>query len=215
MRCQKVSTALRCPKCWICSRCGHVRDQRLSKIFAFCNSLAKRQVCRLLPSMNSIKAIRMSRQFLGYMVECPCSWFRYQQLRLSPRLDNFLLKDWCKAPWFTICHCLPIASSEIDFIRRPILESRMNPPGVVKIHIMLNTETELRQADILFDFDVLIFQRPPETFHFCIIQTSSPSVHADLNAMVPKFRYKLRAGKLASLIRIENLRFPVGIHRCF
>ena len=52
----------------------------------------------------------------------------------------------------------------------------MNPPGVVKIHIMLNTETELRQADILFDFDVLIFQRPPETFHFCIIQTSSPSV---------------------------------------
>ena len=136
-------------------------------------------------------------------------------MRLSPRLDNFLLKDWCKAPWFTICHCLPIASSEIDFIRRPILESRMNPPGVVKIHIMLNTETELRQADILFDFDVLIFQRPPETFHFCIIQTSSPSVHADLNAMVPKFRYKLRAGKLASLIRIENLRFPVGIHRRF
>ena len=23
-------------------------------------------------------------------------------LRFSPRLDNFLLKDWCKAPWFTI-----------------------------------------------------------------------------------------------------------------
>ena len=35
-------------------------------------------------------------------------------MRLSPRLDNFLLKDWCKAPWFAISHCLPIASSEID-----------------------------------------------------------------------------------------------------
>ena len=34
----------------------------------------------------------------------------------------------------------------------------MNPPGVVKIHIMLHPEAELRQADIFFDFDVLIFQ---------------------------------------------------------
>lgn len=76
----------------------------------------------------------------------------------------------------------------------------MNPPGVVKIHIMLHPETELRQADVLFYFDVLTFQCSPETLHFCIIQTSSPPVHADLNAMVPKFRYKLRAGKLASLI---------------
>ena len=39
----------------------------------------------------------------------------------------------------------------------------MNPPGVVKIHIMLDTKAELRQADIVLDFDVLIFQRPPET----------------------------------------------------
>ena len=88
----------------------------------------------------------------------------------------------------------------------------MNPPGVVKIHIMLHPEAELRQADIFFDFDVLIFQRPPEAFHLGIIQTSSPSVHADSNAMSTEFRYKLRAGELAPLIRIENLRFPVGIH---
>ncbi len=80
----------------------------------------------------------------------------------------------------------------------------MNPPGVVKIHIMLDTKAELRQADIVLDFDVLIFQRPPEALHLCIIQTPSPSVHADLNAMVPKFRHELRTGKLASLIRIKK-----------
>ena len=34
----------------------------------------------------------------------------------------------------------------------------MNPPGVVKIHIMLDTKAELRQADILLDFDVFLFQ---------------------------------------------------------
>ena len=76
----------------------------------------------------------------------------------------------------------------------------MNPPGVIKVHIMLHSEAELRQADILLDFNVLIFQRPPETLHLCIVQTTSPSVHADLNAMSPEFCYKLRAGKLASLI---------------
>ena len=88
----------------------------------------------------------------------------------------------------------------------------MNPPGVVKIHIMLDAEAELRQTDILFDFDVLIFQRPPEALHLCIVQATSPPVHADLNTMVPKFRYKLRAGELAPLIRIENLRLSVEIH---
>lgn len=30
---------------------------------------------------------------------------------------------------------------------------------------MLNTETELRQAGVLFYFDALIFQRPPEMLH--------------------------------------------------
>ena len=84
----------------------------------------------------------------------------------------------------------------------------MNPPGVVKIHIMLDTKAELRQADILLDFDVLIFQRPPETLHLCIIQTSSPSVHADQNAVRTELRYKRQAGEAAFLIRIENLQVP-------
>lgn len=34
----------------------------------------------------------------------------------------------------------------------------MNPPEVVKIHMMLHPEAESRQADMLFDFEVAIFQ---------------------------------------------------------
>ena len=75
----------------------------------------------------------------------------------------------------------------------------MNPPGVVKIHIMLNTEAELRQADELFNFDAIIFLRPPKTLYCCIIKTSSLSVQADQNAMSPEFLHKLRAGELAPL----------------
>lgn len=84
----------------------------------------------------------------------------------------------------------------------------MNPPGVVKIHRMLHPEADLRQADVFFDFGVLLFLRPPETLHLCMIRTPTPSVHVDLYAMVPKFRYELRAGELTSLIRIKKLQFP-------
>lgn len=61
---------------------------------------------------------------------------------------------------------------------------------------MLHPESELRQAYVLFDFDILIFQLPPEARHFYIIQTTSPPVHVDLNAMDPKFLYELQAGEL-------------------
>ena len=65
---------------------------------------------------------------------------------------------------------------------------------------MLNPETELRQADILLIFMFTYFNAYQKRSIF--IQTSSPSVHADQNGMSPEFRYEVRAGKLASLIRI-------------
>ena len=77
---------------------------------------------------------------------------------------------------------------------------------------MLHSEAKLRQVDALFDFDAFIFQRLPETLHLYIIQTPSPSVHADLNAEDGIVYNELRSAKLAPLIRIENLRFPIGIH---
>ena len=39
----------------------------------------------------------------------------------------------------------------------------MYPLRIVEIHIVLNAETQLQQTDIIFDFDVFVFQRPPET----------------------------------------------------
>ena len=39
---------------------------------------------------------------------------------------------------------------------------------------MLNTETELRQAGVLFYFDALIFQRPPEMPHLRLSSKNEP-----------------------------------------
>ena len=80
---------------------------------------------------------------------------------------------------------------------------------------MLNTEAKLLRTDVLFYLDGLIFQYSLENVPSLHYPNIAPSVHAELNAMSPEFRYKLRTGKLASLIRIENLRFPIGIHNHF
>ena len=57
---------------------------------------------------------------------------------------------------------------------------------IVEIYIVLNAGPQLRQTDIIFDFDVFVFQRPPETLHFGIIAAASAPVHADLNVVSRK-----------------------------
>ena len=50
----------------------------------------------------------------------------------------------------------------------------MNPPGIVKVHIMLNSDAQLRQVDIRFDFDVLLFQRPQKRSILALSQYRLP-----------------------------------------
>ena len=65
---------------------------------------------------------------------------------------------------------------QINFIRSFVLQCGMYSLCIVEIHIVLNSEPQLRQTDIIFDFDVFAFQRPPETLHFGIITTASAPV---------------------------------------
>ena len=53
----------------------------------------------------------------------------------------------------------------------------MNPSGVIKLYIMPHPEAELRQADILFDLDVLIFQRPPVVSQNLVTEPVDDSNH--------------------------------------
>ena len=95
---------------------------------------------------------------------------------------------------------MQIASCEINFIRRLIAESRVNPLLIVEVHIVLDAEAQLRQTDVLLDFDILVLQRPPETLHLGIIQAAPPAVHADFDAIIPQFANKLGTGELAPLV---------------
>lgn len=90
------------------------------------------------------KAVAKHQSFAAAFYNIAASGFKFSECALLPQLDNFFWKDWCKSLWITISHYLPITSSEINFIRRPILESRMNPSWVEKFHIMLDAKAKLR-----------------------------------------------------------------------
>ena len=84
----------------------------------------------------------------------------------------------------------------------------------VEIHIELNSEPQLRQTVIIFDFDVFVFQRPPETLHFCIIPATSTPVHADLNSIILQFFDELiTCKKLAALVGIKDFRLSKAFYR--
>jgi len=89
----------------------------------------------------------------------------------------------------------------------------VEPLRVVEIHVVLNPEAQLRQTDILLDFDIFVLQRPPEAFHSGIVPATSASIHADLNPLPFQFGNELFAGELAALVRIEDLRPAVTRYR--
>ena len=84
---------------------------------------------------------------------------------------------------------------------------------IVEIHIVLNSEPQLRQTDIIFDFDVFVFQRSPETLHFCIIAAASAPVHTDLNSIILQFFDELITGKLAARVGIKDFRLSKAFYR--
>ena len=89
----------------------------------------------------------------------------------------------------------------------------MYPLCIVEIHIVLNTETQLRQTDIIFDFDVFVFQRPPETLHLGVIPAASAPVHADLNSIFLQFIDELITGLLAAVAGIKDFRLSKAFYR--
>ena len=91
------------------------------------------------------------------------------------------------------------------------MQCRVNSTGVVEIHIVLYSEPQLRQADIILDFDIFILQSLPEALHLGIIPATSASVHADLDVVFLQFIDKLLAGDGSLNIGKAGFKFLVNI----
>lgn len=64
----------------------------------------------------------------------------------------------------------------------------------------------LRRSLVVFQVNLFVFDRPPETLNHDVVKGPAAAVHADPSAVFLKKACELVAGKLDALIGIENLR---------
>ena len=84
---------------------------------------------------------------------------------------------------------------KILFVRRSISQSQISPPEVLKVLIVLYTEAELRQIDVLFDFNVFLFLHPPETVRLCDSIPPSSSHSQCFNTWKASIVFTMKRGR--------------------
>ena len=85
-------------------------------------------------------------------------------------------------------------------------------PVVVAVQPLLDSLVELAAVVGRVQKDVLILNRAPEALDVDVIQGPALAVHADSNTLFPQVGNVLRAGKLASLVGVQDLRCTVLGH---
>lgn len=76
---------------------------------------------------------------------------------------------------------------------------------IVKADPSANASAGLRPRLVRVQVHVFIFKRAPEAFDKHIVQPTAPAVHGDADSIVPQDVCKGKAGKLAALIRVEDV----------
>ena len=93
-----------------------------------------------------------------------------------------------------------------------IPQGLMKSLHVVEEEILCQTILCLGDLLLLVQIDFLLLNRSPQPLDKVIVEYSTPTIHADADAVLFQATSKLQAGKRAALISIENCRFV--IFRC-
>ena len=83
----------------------------------------------------------------------------------------------------------------------------MGAEVVVEMKILFDLLIGFRGSLILMEIDLLVFQGSPQPLGEDIVESSSFSVHADLDVMMDQDIEIAEAGELGSLIRVMDFRF--------
>ena len=84
---------------------------------------------------------------------------------------------------------------------------------IIKVHVIINTDTCISGCLICIWIHILIFYGSPEPFHEDIIVSATTVIHTDFWSGIQKNLCEFWARKMTSLIRIHDLRF--GYLQCF
>jgi hypothetical protein len=106
---------------------------------------------------------------------------------------------WCSG-------CLPQPVGEVDLIRCSSGKSLMGALLVKEAKVGLQSRSQIRKAVVGVQVDMLVLYRAPEALDKDVVHPSSFAIHADLDAVCLQDAGEVLAGKLGSLIGVEDLR---------
>src|SRR3954453_2672016 len=101
---------------------------------------------------------------------------------------------------------------EIGLLRRPRAQARVWPSSIVKGEIPAERSARLAHAVIGPQIDLLVLHRAPEPLNKDVVPPGATAIHADADRLVLQHPREGRAGELAALVGVEDLRFAMARH---
>ena len=101
----------------------------------------------------------------------------------------------------------------INLIRCPVVKRRMTSLHVVVADPLAQPVAQLRSAFKSVQVQIMVFDRPPQSFNEYVVLASATAIHADGNPVVLERLGEIVAGKLCPLVRVEDLRHTISAQR--
>ncbi len=100
--------------------------------------------------------------------------------------------------------------SKVRVVGRLVVKARMCASAIVEIEISTDGLPRLRHGVVGSQVDLLVFDRTPQALDQDVVPPSPFAVHADLDVVRRQHAGEGSPGKLAALVRIEDLRLAVA-----
>jgi hypothetical protein len=90
---------------------------------------------------------------------------------------------------------------------------RMWPLGIVKIDPIADDLFCLEPIRQLVQIDCLVFERAPQPLDEDVVHAAAPAIHGDRNLRRVEQTGEVKAGELAVLVGVEDIRFSISGQR--
>ena len=116
-----------------------------------------------------------------------------------------------RAPEPAIPHGIASRSAKPFSVRD--IDRRVFKCGVVEDDPIADACFRLATVGVAFEIDVLVFQRAPHAFDEHVVHPATAPIHRDAHVSLDQHAGEIRAGELAALVGVENLRLAVSGQR--